>query len=237
MAKNQYTISLTSGQRRTLRRIINSDSAPAFKVKNARILLNTDSGKGGAKRSDQAIAREFNLSTNAIERVQKRFLERGLEITVNQRLQAKDTDIQVKDAPNKGTVVDFGVGNVTVNPDGSTFIKYPGGSVTVNLNGGIDGKGVVINDSNTGVNIASGLTDIVFPGGSATFELGKGWVVNYPGGKATYDPASGLVVEYPGGGASYSFTKGGIVQFPGGEVNFGLNGVTTNLSSANNTFG
>jgi hypothetical protein len=230
MAKNQYTISLNSGYRKALRRIISSDDAPAFKVKNARILLNTDSGKGGGKRSDRAIAKEFKVSVNAIERIQKRFLERGLEIAVNQRLSNKDTDLVVSVAPDTGTFVDFGTGQVTVK-------SQPDGSVNVTLNGGVNGKGVLFTNSANGVNIFSGSSDFSFPGGSVTYDPIKGLVVNYPGGGVTYDSTNGLVVKYPGGGATYNSATGGVVQFPGGEVNFGLNGETTNLSLANNAFG
>jgi hypothetical protein len=230
MAKNQYTISLNSGYRKALNRIIKSDVAPAFKVRNARILLNTDSGKGGEKRSDQSVAKEFKVNVNAIERIQKRFLERGLEIAVNQRLSDKDTDIVVNVAPDTGTFVDFGTGQVTVK-------SQPDNSVNVTLNGGINGKGVLFTNSANGVNIFSGSSDFSFPGGSFTYDPNKGLVVNYPGGGVTYDSTNGLVVKYPGGGATYNSATGGVVQFPGGEVNFGLNGETTNLSLANSTFG
>jgi hypothetical protein len=220
MSKNQYTISLTAGQRKALRRIISAGDAPAFKIKNARILLKTDSSKGGGNRVDQAIAREFNLNVSTVERIQQRFLERGLETAINQRPQAKN--LVVNSAPDSGTLVDFGVGKVSVNPDGSTFVSYPGGSVNVDLNGGTGS----VTDSTTGVNVTpTGNIDVNFPGGGVFYDPIKGFSINYPGGGVFYDPAKGLVVKYPGGEVTYPLNNG-VFQFPGGSVNVGQNGAT-----------
>jgi hypothetical protein len=62
MSKNQYTVSLTAGQRRSLKRLIQNDNAPDFKVRNARVLLKGDRGK----KTDKAIARELNINVTEI---------------------------------------------------------------------------------------------------------------------------------------------------------------------------
>jgi hypothetical protein len=219
MSKNQYKVSLTSEQRKTLKRIVNRKSESAFKIRNAKVLLKTDSSKGG-ENSDKAIAKEFNLSVGKIEQIQQRFIERGIDIAINSRPGAKN--ITVNAASDTGTSVDFGVGNVSVKPDGSTLVNYPGGTVNVDLSSGngvsLSGTGITTTDTG-GVNLD-------FFGGNLAFDPIKGFSLNYPGGSVTYDPAKGLVVKYVGGEVSYPLTGNGLIQFPGGSVNLGQNGAS-----------
>jgi hypothetical protein len=251
MYKNQYTVSLTTRQRRSLRRMISSDDAPAFKVRNARILLKTDRGN----RSDKAIAKEFNVSVNSVERVQKRFAVAGMETAIETRVTAKDVKVVVN-AADQIAFVDFGEGQVDVATDGKTSVAYPGGSIKV-------GNGVFITDAAFEVSaLPTGDTTIVFPGGGVSYTSGDGQVVvRYPDGKVFYSPADGLEVKYvggqvtvnsaidvrfPGGGAqigqggatSVQFTGGSvevsqggatIVQFPGGIFSYGSGGININF--------
>jgi hypothetical protein len=242
MPKNRFDVSLNARQRRALRRIANSDNAPAFKVRNARVLLRTDAFKGDEDQADKTIAKEFKLSVAAIERIQQRFVERGLDVAINQRPGVQD--IVVNAAPDQGTFVDFGTGKVVVNPDGSTSVTYPGGAVNVGLNGVIDAL-----TSGGGVNVNSGIIDVTFPGGGVFFDPVKGLSITYPGGGVFFNSTEGLVVKslgqefrYPLDNGFFAFPGGFVnvgadgttsVQFPGGSVNVGASGVTVNTDSVN----
>jgi hypothetical protein len=229
MAKNRFSISLTGRQRRALRRIVNDDDASALKVRNARILLRTDSERGDDGQADRAAAKEFNMSVANVERIQQRFLQQGLEAAVSKRPQAKD----ISDAPDDGALINFGTGEVVVEPDGSTFVSYPGGSVNVDLGSGVS--------NNVNVN---------FPGGNVWYDFFKGFAVTYPGGGVFYEPDRGWVVQYPGGEVTYplnggiTFPGGGVsvgggsalVEFPTGFVNVGGNGVEISTPGFSGSF-
>jgi hypothetical protein len=232
MAKNEYTVSLTSDQRKALRLIIESDDQPAFKVRNARILLKSDASRGG---DDRAIARDHGVSLAVVERIQKRFSEQGLDVAVNRRPKAKDADIVVNSAPDPVAFIDFGSGQVNVGADGSTSVTYPGGSLDV-------GDGVFFANGKTDVSVdPSGNTTVNFLGGEASYTADDGSVfVRYPDGSVSYTPAGGVAVYYPGGVVSYSaenglvFPGGGVfnqngrtsIQFPGGSLSFGSGGLS-----------
>jgi Homeodomain-like domain len=230
MSKNQYTVSLTTGQRRSLRRLIQNDDAPAFKVRNARILLKGDRGNA----SDKAIARKFNISVGSVERIQKRFTVEGLDTAIETRVNVKDVKVVVN-AADQETLVDFGSGQLNV-ADGKTSVTYPGGSIKV-------GNGVFVTDAAFEVStLPTGDTTIVFPGGGVSYTSGDGQVVvRYPDGNVFYSSADGLEVKYVGGQVTVNsaidvqFTGGGVqvaqggatsVQFTGGSVEVGKDGAT-----------
>jgi hypothetical protein len=235
MAKNEYTVSLTVDQRKALRLIIESDDEPAFKVRNARILLKSDTGRGG---DDRAIAKDHGVSVAIVERIQRRFSEQGLEVAVNRRPKAKDFALVVNSAPDQGTFVDFGSGQVNVGTDGKTSVTYPGGSLNV-------GDGVYFVNGETDVSVMpSGDTTVNFPGGGAYYTTADGRVfVQYPDGTVFYSPDDGVAVNYPGGVVSYSaqnglvFPGGGVfgqdgktfINFPGGSVSFGNGGISVDI--------
>jgi hypothetical protein len=215
MSKNQYTVSLTGGQRRSLKRMINSGDAPAFQVRNARILLRSDRGN----RTDKAIAKEFKISVNSVERLQKRFAVEGMDTAVETRVNVnvkdandKDVNIVVNAATDEGTFVDFGKGQVDVATDGKTSVTYPGGSIKV-------GNGVFITDAAFEVStMPTGDTTVVFPGGGVSYTSSNGQVaIRYPDGSVFYSQTEGLEVKYLGG--QVTFSSGATdVQFPGGNV-------------------
>jgi hypothetical protein len=223
MSKNQYTVSLTTGQRRSLKRMISRDDAPAFKVKNARILLRSNR----SSRTDKAIARELKVNVDSVELVQKRFATKGMETAVETRVTVKgdsnddDLNIAVDTAPDQGTFVDFGYGQTDVATDGKTSVTYPGGSIKV-------GNGVFITDVDFEVStLPTGDTTVVFPGGGVSYTASNNQVaVRYPDGRVFYSPADGLEVKYLGGQVTYS--SGEVdVQFRNGNVGVGKGGATS----------
>jgi hypothetical protein len=232
MSRN-YTVSLTAAQRRILRQIISDDDSSALQIRNARILLRSDRTLNDL--SDRTIARTFRISAAAVERVQKRFAEQGLDIAVNLRSNrnedltsnspnnspsnspSEDSAIVVQSAPDAQTLVDFGTGKITIDSDGTTSITFPGGSVNVGKNGvPLIRLGNLLGNSGTLV----GGNSVNFPGGRVEVEEDGRSFIQVPGVNIRYDPQEGLVVEYPGGRFSAAPDEQGRVTFPTGNLNF-----------------
>jgi transposase len=93
----KYIVTLTEDERKNLGAITSKGQHRSQKILNALILLGCDEGKFQKKRSiNKEIAKVLNISMKKIDRVKKRFIEDGLDITLNGRkggrLYAKKAD-------------------------------------------------------------------------------------------------------------------------------------------------
>ncbi len=79
MAK-KYVVSLTDVQRAELRALIRSGTASARVLTRARVLLLTDQGT-----TDEQIATALHVGTTTVERLRRRFVEEGLDPTLQDR--------------------------------------------------------------------------------------------------------------------------------------------------------
>jgi len=75
----KYVVTLTDAERRSMRGLVSTGKGAARKLAHARILLQTDSGDGGAGWSDERICEGLGVGVSTVERVRKRFVEEGLE--------------------------------------------------------------------------------------------------------------------------------------------------------------
>ena len=81
---NKYLVTLTEEERIELKSISSKGKHRSQKVLNALILLGCDEGSFQQKRSiNQDIATVLNVSMKKIDRLKKRFVEKGLEIALN----------------------------------------------------------------------------------------------------------------------------------------------------------
>jgi len=74
MPKKKYVINLTDEERQSLQEMTRKGIVKARQFKRAMILLKADEGK-----SDPEIMAALNVSRPCVERIRKRFVERGLE--------------------------------------------------------------------------------------------------------------------------------------------------------------
>jgi transposase len=81
----KYTIHLSKAEREELKKIINKGSHTSQTFRAANILLNCDQGKYGHKRTNEQISKVLNVGMRTIERVKKRFMEEGMEATLERR--------------------------------------------------------------------------------------------------------------------------------------------------------
>ena len=78
--EKKYIVTLTDSERAELRKLISSGKGAARRLAHARILLKTDQGL-----RDEQIAAEVEVGTATIERVRQRFVEEGLEASLDPR--------------------------------------------------------------------------------------------------------------------------------------------------------
>ncbi len=80
----KYTVTLTKDERDNLKAITSRGSHKSQKVINALILMGCDEGEYQEERStNEEIARVLKIGMRKIDRVKKRFIEHGLETTLN----------------------------------------------------------------------------------------------------------------------------------------------------------
>ena len=93
----KYIVTLTEDERENLGVLTSKGKHRSQKILNALILLGCDEGEFQKKRStNKEISKVLNISMKKIDRVKKRFVEDGLDITLNgrkgSRLYAKKAD-------------------------------------------------------------------------------------------------------------------------------------------------
>jgi hypothetical protein len=94
---NRYVVTLTKEERDMLSALASQGSHRSQKILNALLLLACDQGSCQSARStNEEISRVLNVSMRKIDRVKKRFVEDGIETTLNgtkgQRFYQKKAD-------------------------------------------------------------------------------------------------------------------------------------------------
>ena len=79
---NQYPVKLTEDQRERFERLTRTGSAPASKVRHARVLLLSDGDRPGGRRTREQIADALGMHVNTVDRLRKRFVLEGEEVEV-----------------------------------------------------------------------------------------------------------------------------------------------------------
>ena len=80
----RYTVTLTQDERDQLKKIVSKGKHKSQKIINALILLGCDAGEFQEKRStNEELSRVLKIGMRKIDRVKKRFVEEGIDITLN----------------------------------------------------------------------------------------------------------------------------------------------------------
>ncbi len=93
----KYIVTLNKEEREYLNKIASKGSHKSQKIINALLLLGCDEGESQDKRStNEELSRVLKIGMRKIDRVKKRFIEEGLDITLNgkkgSRIYAKKAD-------------------------------------------------------------------------------------------------------------------------------------------------
>lgn len=83
----RYVVRLTDKEREKLNAMITKGKSAAYKIRHAHILLKADAD--GPNWSDEQIAKAFSMHFKTVAGVRERFVERGLEGTLNRKKQAR----------------------------------------------------------------------------------------------------------------------------------------------------
>ncbi len=78
--EKKYIVTLTDSERAELRKLISTGKGAARRLAHARILLKADQGL-----TDQRIAAEIEVGHATVERVRRRFVEDGLQASLDPR--------------------------------------------------------------------------------------------------------------------------------------------------------
>ena len=81
----KYFVKLTSEERLYLEKLVSSGSAPARKLRRARILLKSDCSDGGSNWTYEAICDAFDVNSLTVTNVRKAFAEGGIEKALNRK--------------------------------------------------------------------------------------------------------------------------------------------------------
>ena len=81
----KYFVKLTSEERTDLEKFVSYGSAPARKLRRARILLKSDCSEGGPNWTCEAICAAFDVNPVTVTNVRKAFVEGGLEKALNRK--------------------------------------------------------------------------------------------------------------------------------------------------------
>ena len=90
----KYIVTLTEAEQAELRNLISTGKGAARRLAHARILLKADQGL-----TDEQIAAEVEVGTATVERVRKRFVEEGLEASLDPRCQHRFESPQNRNYP------------------------------------------------------------------------------------------------------------------------------------------
>lgn len=80
-----HLVRLTETERTQLQRLLRVGRAPTRTLTRARILLKADSSPRGPAWTDEAIRQALEVGRGTVERVRRRYSERGMEGTVHHR--------------------------------------------------------------------------------------------------------------------------------------------------------
>lgn len=91
----RYTIKLTKTEVEELKRIINKGSHTSQTFRAAYILLNCDEGKYSEKVTNEQISKVLKIGMRTIDRVKKKFVEEGMEATLERKPTSRIYDKKV----------------------------------------------------------------------------------------------------------------------------------------------
>jgi hypothetical protein len=87
MPRKQYLVTLTADEREHLAALLSAGKRSALTLTRARILLKADQADGGPAWEDARIAEALDCGVRTVERVRRRFIERGVEAALGRQPQ------------------------------------------------------------------------------------------------------------------------------------------------------
>jgi transposase len=82
-AMKKYRVTLEAQERAQLEQLLAKGKADVRRLKHAQILLAADESEDAPGKTDDVIAQALAVGTATVERVRRRFVEQGLELTLS----------------------------------------------------------------------------------------------------------------------------------------------------------
>lgn len=105
MSAKKFIVELTEQERSVCQEVVKKLKGTNQKVKRANILLKADDGWTDAK-----IAEALDCRTKTVENVRKRFVEQGLEETLNQKVRATPPVEKILDGEQEAKIIAMRLG-------------------------------------------------------------------------------------------------------------------------------
>lgn len=90
----KYTVHLTKTEREELLAIVSKGSHTSQTFRAAYILLNCDEGKYVEKVTNEQISKVLKVGMRTIDRVKRRFIEDGMEVTLERKPTSRTYDVK-----------------------------------------------------------------------------------------------------------------------------------------------
>lgn len=101
----KWIVSLDGEERESLRQIVRTGSAQAYRIRHANVLLAVDESTQGARFRDVDAARAFGISVGAIESLRRRFVEEGLEAALGRKKREQPSVARIFDGAKEAKLV------------------------------------------------------------------------------------------------------------------------------------
>lgn len=107
--KKKYIVDLTVDERSALKEIVKKLKGTSQKVKRANILLKADAGGPGW--TDARIAEALDCRTKTVENVRQRFVEQGLDVTLNGKKRENPPTEKLLDGEQEAKIIAMRLGS------------------------------------------------------------------------------------------------------------------------------
>ena len=111
----RYVVRLEADERLRLEQIVRVGKSGALKIRHANILLAVDVSDAGAKLADAEVANALGVAVRSIESLRKRFVEEGLDASLERRKQVRPSVERLFDGEKEAKLIAVACGP---KPDG-----------------------------------------------------------------------------------------------------------------------
>lgn len=106
----KYLVRLEAEERGQLEQLVRVGKAAAYRIRHANILLAVDESEAGPKLKDAQAAEAFGVAVRSIESLRKRFVEEGLDATLERKKQVRPSVERMFDGEKEAKLIAIACG-------------------------------------------------------------------------------------------------------------------------------